>query len=240
MGYPTPPFLQKFRENAKREARIRKMNEEGHDGYDWYEGQTRWPVTRIVEVAFGVISLVIWAIILFRIFTSGNGEFEKMILLNEKADAVYPLAQNEVMRIHSETSDQEDGSVLIYYPVYLEEVENLQFTARVRRKALPPGKGETGYTFILRETGEEGTVYHKLSYFAQERNLFYTFFRLCFEGITWEEDSVYTFLVYEGGYEPADGETYPPSESKFSFVIANSDTYCNITVPKADVYERSF
>jgi hypothetical protein len=144
------------------------------------------------------------------------------------------------MRIHSQTSSEEDGSVLIYYPVYLEEVDNMQFTARIRRKHLPPGKGETGYTFILRESGDGGTKYHKLSYYNQDKNFFYTFFRLCFEGVEYNKDNVYTFLVFEGGYAPEDGETYPPSDSKFSFVICNPDTYCNYTIAKSDLYKRTF
>jgi hypothetical protein len=162
-----------------------------------------------------------------------------MILLNKTAADVYPLEQNEVVRIHSSTENQEDGSVLIYYPVYLDEVDNLQFTARVRRRALPPGKGETGYTFILRETGGGETRYHQLSYHSMEKNISYTFFRLCFEGVELEEDSICTFLVFEGGYEAKDGEDpYPVTDSKFRFTICNSDTYRNRTVAKTKLYKR--
>lgn len=215
------------------------VNAEGHDGYDWHEKQPKWPITRIVDVTFAVISVIVWSIILFRIFSGGNSEYEKMILLNQKASEVYPLSQNEVVRLHPSTAEQEDGSVIIYYPVYLDEVQNLQFTARVRRRALPPGGSAPGYTFVLRESGAEGTKYHKLSYYAMEKNISYTFFRLCFEGVELGEDSVCTFLVFESGYEPKNAEDpYPVTESKFRFTVCNSDTYRNRTVPKANLYQR--
>lgn len=229
----------------KMEARFKRshksdVNAEGYDGYDWHEKQPKWPVTRIVDVAFAVISILVWTIILLRIFSGGNADFEKMILLNEKAADVYPLAQREVVRLHPSTAGQEDGAVMIYYPVYLDEVKNLQFTARVRRRALPPGKGETGYTFILRESTAEKNVYHELSYHTMEKNISYTFFRLCFEGVELEEDSVCTFLVFEGGYAPKDGEDpYPVTDSKFRFTVCNSDTYRNRTVPKQKYYQRT-
>ncbi len=225
-------------QKRKRRAEIKRINEEGHDGYDWYEGQTKWPVTRIVEVSFAVISVLVWAIILFRIFTSGNAEYEKMILLNDKAAEIYPNQVSQVMRIHSSTEDQEDGSVLVYYPVYLEEVDNLQFTARVRRRAFPPGEGETGYTFVLRESGNEGTTFYPLSYYAMEKNISYTFFRLCFEGVEWKEDCVYTFLVFDGGYESADSEDpYPVTASRFRFTVYNTSTYTNQITPKKSIYQ---
>lgn len=229
----------KILEKRQRAKQIKLMNEEGLDGFDWHEKQAKWPLHRIVEVSFAVISVFVWAIILFRIFTSCNGEYEKMILLNDKAAEIYPLTQNEVMRIHSSTDQQEDGSVLVYYPVYLEETDNMQFTARIRRRALPPNAGETGYTFILRESGAEGDTYHPLSYYSGEKNWFYTFFRLCFEGVEFHEDHVYTFLVFEGGYTPESvDQPYPLTASRFHFTIYNSETYCNHTVPKNSVYER--
>ncbi len=224
----------------KQRAHQKRINEEGHDGYDWYEGQPKWPMTRIVEVAFTVISVIIWAIILFRIFSSSDAQYEKMILLNEEAQKIYPLEQSEVLRIHSSTAEQEDGSVMVYYPVYLKETQNLQFTARVRRRALPPGTGETGYTFILRESGSQGDVYYPLSYHSQKKNISYTFFRLCFEGVELKEDHVYTFLVFDADYTAKEESSpYPVTESRFWFTIYNPDTYCNMTVPKKNVYERT-
>ena len=225
-------------EKRQRAKHAKWVNEEGLDGFDWYEGQPKWPLTRIVDVAFAVIAVFVWAVILFRIFSSQNAEFEKMILLNENARQFYTAEESEVLRIHSSTADQEDGSVLVYYPVYLEEADNFQFTARVRRKAIPPGKGETGYTFILRESGSEGDRYFNLSYFCQERNFSYTYFRLCFEGVELKEDCVYTFLVFDGGYEPTDESSpYPVTESRFHFTLYNSDTYTNKTAPKTDVFK---
>ena len=229
----------KMLEKRQRAKQIKLMNEEGLDGFDWHEKQSKWPLHRIVDVSFAVISVFVWAIILFRIFTSGNGDYEKMILLNDKAAEVYPLAQNEVLRIHSSTAQQEDGSVLVYYPVYLEETDNMQFTARVRRRALPPGKGETGYTFVLRESGAEGDTYHTLSYYSREKNWFYTYFRLCFEGVEFKEDHVYTFLVFDGGYTPeSEDAPYPVTDSRFRFTIYNSETYCNKTIAKTSLYQR--
>ena len=69
------------------DARKKKYETEGIDGYDWNEAQPKWPITRIMNTAFGIISVIVWILILTRIFASGNSEYEKMILLNEKAAA---------------------------------------------------------------------------------------------------------------------------------------------------------
>ncbi|MBR2615311.1 MAG: hypothetical protein IKC69_01370 [Clostridia bacterium] len=212
-------------------------DEEGLDGYDWYEGQTRWPLTRIMEVSFGIISVIVWVIILFRIFTSGDAEYEKMVLLNDAAAEHYPA---EVMRIHASTEGQEDGSVLVYYPVYLEKTENLQLTARVRRRALPPGEGELGYTFVLRKSSEEGDLFYNVSYHSMKKNISYNFYRLCFEGVEWDEDAVYTFLVFDEGYASSSSqEPYPSTEARFRFTVYNSDTYVAPTIPSDGVFKRA-
>lgn len=221
------------------QKRKSEYDEEGHDGYDWYEGQTRWPMTRIVEVAFAIISVLVWGIILFRIFSSGNAEYEKMILLNEAAAEHYPA---QVQRIHSSTEGQEDGNVMIYYPVYLEETENLQFTARVNTRNLIPGSGEEGYLFLLRESYEGQDTYHELSYFSMDQSAAYRFYRLCFEGVELNQDAIYTFLVFKEGYEaPPESELpYPASDALFQFTVCNSDTYVSASIPEEKIYKNNF
>lgn len=223
---------------ASRPKKKSRYDEEGIDGYDWYEGQTRWPITRIIKVVFCTISAIVWAIILFRIFSSGNAEFEKMILLDDRASLIYSGQQKQVVRIFSATEEQIDGSIMIYYPVYLPETDNLQFTARVNRKAFPPATGETGYTFVLRESGSEETRYYPLSYYKQEKRFQYTFFRLCFDGVELQEDRVYTFLAFSGDYVSQDeSNPYPVTSSRFHFTLCNTDTYRKEITPNSDVFE---
>ena len=161
--------------------RIREINAEGWDGYDWDENQPKWPLTRILKVVFNTLAVLIWAIILIRIFTSGNSKYEEMILLNGAASEIYPKQTTQIMQIHSATDSQEDGSVLIYYPTYLSECQNLQFTARVNTRSRPAGKGEVGYTFILRESEGDTVTNYTLSYYAVDQSFQYRFYRLCFE-----------------------------------------------------------
>lgn len=228
--------MQKF--SIKLAAKKSKYDEEGLDGYDWYEGQTRWPMTRIIKVVFCTISVLVWILILFRIFSSSNAEFEKMILLNDRAAEIYLDTKEQVLRINSSTEDSESDSVLLYYPVYLPETENLQFTARINRNNLPPAEGETGYTFILRATFGEETRYYPLSYYEKDRRFQYTFFRLCFEGVEWQEDASYTFLLYSGIHEAKEGDTpYSVNDAKYHFVIKNSETYCREITPSKDTYQ---
>ncbi len=223
--------------SIKLAAKKSKYDEEGLDGYDWYEGQTKWPLTRIIKVVFCTISVLVWAVILFRIYSSSNGEFEKMILLNDRAAPIYYETHTPVVRINSSTENQEDNAALTYYPIYLPETENLQFTVRINRNHLPPGKGETGYTFILRAVSGEETTYYPLSYYEKEKTFQYTFFRLCFEGVKWDDKGVYTFLLFQGDYEALQGDQpYPVTDSKYHFVIKNSETYCRETTPKQDVF----
>jgi hypothetical protein len=213
----------------------KKPIEEGIDGYDWREDQPKWPVARVMNTVLAVGSVIVWVLILFRIFSSGNADFEKMILLNEKAAAIYPGKTAEVLRIHPSTSEEEDGGVILSYPIYLEEAENLQFTARINRRTLPPKGKVPGYTFILRETGGEETRFYSLSYYESEKKFQYEFFRLCFEGIELDENKVYTFLVYEGEVLPEEG-AFSPKDADFIFTVFNSDTYANKITPKRHVF----
>jgi len=213
---------------------------EGLDGYDWYEGQTKWPLTRILKVVFCTISVLVWAIILFRIFSSQNDDFEKMILLNDRAAEIYEQSEEPVIRIHSATAEQEDEAVMVYYPIYLPKVKNLQLTVRINRNFFPPEGSGSGYTFVMRVSGKDSTVYVPLTYYQSERNFQYLFFRLCFEEVEWEENSVYTFLAFEGDYTPKENEEnpYPLSESRFHFTVKNSETYCNQFLPNQKIYEK--
>ncbi|MBR2634596.1 MAG: hypothetical protein IKD31_03340 [Clostridia bacterium] len=223
---------------TKRKRKPSPYDEEGLDGFDWYEGQTRWPLHRILETAFGIISAIVFAVIFFRIFSSGNSEFEEMILLNERAAAVYTPGESQVVRIHPNTSDQEDDSAFLYYPVYLEETENLQFTARVRQSKIPKGKSEAGYTFVVRETSEGETRYYELSYFEDESRFGYTFYRLCFEGVEMDFGGVYTFLIFRDDYVPEEG-VYEAGDAEFTFTLLNSETYYHSTVPKRDIFKTA-
>ncbi len=219
-------------------AKKRACDQEGLDGYDWYEGQTKWPVTRIVEVSFGVISVIVWILILFRIFSSQNGDFEKMILLDERAAALYPEETSQVLRIFSSTDQEGDGSVLVYYPIYLSQTQNLQLTARINHRSLPGASVEPGYLFLIRESGSEGVQYHPLSYYAKEKKFQYTFYRLCFDNVSFQKDHVYTLLVFPGDYTALSGENpYPASQAHFSFVIYNFDTYSQEITPPKDVFQ---
>ncbi len=219
------------------DARRKKDETEGVDGYDWNEAQPKWPITRIMNTVFGIISVIVWILILTRIFASGNSEYEKMILLNDKASAVYPGEVREVLRINSAIDKDVDGGVIIQYPVYLEEVDNLQLTARVNRRTIRPGSGKTGYTFVLRESGGEESRFYTVSYYSTEKQFQYTFFRICFEGIELDQNKVYTLFVYQGDFAPADGK-YSADEAEFRFTVLNSDTYCNKVTPKRNTFQK--
>lgn len=215
-----------------------RYDEEGLDGYDWYEGQPRWPLTRILKVVFTTISILVWAVILIRIFSSQNSQFEKMILLNDTAAGFYPGEDAAVTRIHSATDGQEDEAVFVYYPVYLDEAQNLQLTARIRRSKLPPTGGDLGYTFILRERVGDTTRYYPLSYHALERRFGYAFFRLCWEEVVWDPQGVYTFLIFDGDYDPEKAdEPYAALDAHFSFTVSNKDTYSSKITPPKKVWE---
>ncbi len=219
------------------DARRKKYETEGVDGYDWNEAQPKWPITRIMNTAFGIISVIVWVLILTRIFASGNSEYEKMILLNDKAAATYPEECREVLRINSATDENAEGGVIVQYPIYLEQAENLQLTARVNRRTIKPGSGKMGYTFILRESGGEESRFYTVSYHNSEKKFNYTFFRICFEGVKLDTDKVYTLLVYSGEFTPQDG-IYPADKADFRFTVLNSDTYCNAVTPKRSAFKK--
>ena len=220
------------------DAKKKKYETEGIDGFDWNEAQPKWPITRIMNTVFGIISVIVWVLILSRIFASGNSEYEKMILLNDKAAAVYPYESQQVLRINSATDKDAKGGVIVQYPIYLEEVENLQLTARVNRRTIKPGMGKMGYTFVLRESSGEESRFYTPGYHSAKRQFNYTFYRLCFEGVKLDQTKVYTLLVYRGDFKPADG-TYPADQADFRFTVLNSDTYCNTITPKKSTFQKA-
>lgn len=205
------------------------VNAEGIDGFDWDETQPKWPLTRILKLVLVSISVLVWVLILFRIFAAQDHRFEKMVLLDEEAQAQYSQT-SEALRIYPETGSEETGEVAIFYPVYLEKTENLQFTARINRRTLPKGKSDLGYTFILRETLDNDTRYYFLSYSKKDSRFQYDFFRLAFEGIYLRENAVYTFLVFSDEYEADLFSDYNVSadQALYSFVLRSKDTYCKM------------
>lgn len=219
------------------DAKRKKYETEGIDGFDWNEAQPKWPVTRIMNTAFGIISVIVWVLILARIFASGNSEYEKMILLNERAAALYPGEYRQVLRINSSTEQDADGRVIVQYPVYLEQAENLQMTARINRRTLKPGGGKTEYTFILRESSGEENHFYTVSYQCSKKQFQYVFYRICFEGVKLDPSKVYTLFVYAGRATSDDG-VYSAGEADFRFTVLNSDTYCNPVTPKKNTFQK--
>ena len=224
--------MRKF--SLSQHSRKSHVNDEGIDGFDWNEAQPKWPAVRILNTTLGVLSIIVWIILLFRLFASGNAKFEKMILLDDNAQKSYP-AEEQVLRIHSNTDEEGKSGLVVYYPVYLEKAENFQLTAKINRRVLKPGKGDLGYTFILRESGGEETKFYPLSYENSQRKFNYTFFRLCFNGVKLDQKKVYTLLVYCGEKDAESGE-YSAKDADFSFTLLNSDTYCNMITPDKDVF----
>jgi len=213
--------------------------EEGLDGYDWYEGQPKWPLRRILKVVMYSLSALVWILILLRIFTSGNSLYEdKLILLNDRAAEIYPEKEQTVVRINSSTESEKEGDVFVYYPVYLPAAENLQCSIRVNRRELPPGEGEAGYRFILRESREGESEYHELSYFSSKKQFRYSFYRLAFENVTMEEGSVYTLMIFPEDHQAASSEEpFAATDALYHFTLCNSDTYCNETRPKESQFK---
>lgn len=211
------------------------VNDEGIDGYDWDEAQPKWPAVRILNTTLGVISVIVWIVLLFRLFVFNPGDFDEMILLDEKAAEIYPEKTSQVLRIHSNTDEEGKSGLVVRYPVYLEEAENFQFTAQINRRVLKPGKGKVDYTFILRESGGEETRFYTVSYEDSQKKLNYTSFRLGFNGVTLDQNKVYTLLVFCGEEKGKDG-VYEGKNADFTFTLLNSDTYCNTITPNEDVY----
>ena len=214
------------------------VNAEGLDGYDWDESQPKWPLSRLLKVSLTVISVVVWILVLWRIFSGTNADFEHLILLDAKAAQQYPAADSSVVRMYSENSGDEDAEApLVDYPVYLDSAENFQLTLRINRRTFPEAKGEAEYRFVLRRAAEEGTFYHALSYSTAENSFQYRFYRLCFNGVPWEEGSVYTLLVFAGDFEGEEENPYPASEAYFTYTVKNADTYIKEITPKESEYE---
>ena len=207
-----------------------KVMDESIDGYDWYEGQPKWRATRVIGVIFGVISVLVWGIILFRIFSAQNKTYENMILLNDTAAALYPEPIAKVTRLVPNTENQLDPAVMIYTPTALPEAENMQVSVRIRTKLFtaPSPELPAGYRFVLRERGEQ-TQEYALSYFQSETRFGYAFYRIAFEGVRFSDEKEYLLLIY-----PADSSATP----LFSYTLYNADAYAHQTTPSKSAFVR--
>ncbi len=208
---------------------------DGIDGFDWHENQPRWPLVRIMNTALTIISIIVWVVLLSRLFVFNSGKFDNMILLDEKAAGIYPEKTSQILRIHSNTEEDGKSGLVVLYPVYLEEAENLQLTAQINRRVLKPGEGDTPYTFILRESDGTKSSFYPLSFSKTQKKMNYTFYRIGFNGVELDQNKVYTLLVYCGKVEGKESE-YSAKDADFTFTILNSETYCNTITPEKDVF----
>ena len=202
--------------------------DESIDGYDWYEGQPKWRPMRIAGAVFCAISALVWGIILFRIFSAQDRSYENMILLNQRAAAIYPEQTAQVLRIVPATAGEPDPAVMIYTPTYLAEAENFQLTVRLRTKLFPAPSDTlpAGYRFVLRERGEE-TRDFPLSYFQLQKRFGYAFYRLAFETVSFSEEKEYVLLIYSAASD---------QDPAFSSVLYDAASYAHTTTPQKSAF----
>ncbi len=173
--------------------------EEGRDGYDWYEGQTKWPLRRILGIAVVAISAFIYLFLFYRFFTSFSGGFGDVILLTEKAAAVYPSETASVRRFYPTTAADDDGSVQIIFTAALEETDTFQCTLKINRNAHPPASSGIGWSVFLRWDRDGETRILSPAAFRKKDFFQYRHLICSFEDVPDAEHATLTLLLCPQG-----------------------------------------
>ena len=210
----------------------KKKEEEGLDGYDWYEGQPKWPMRRILGVLVLSISIFMYVFLFFRFCTAFSGGFGEVILLTGESAAVYPEKCDSVRRFYPATREDEDGAVQVQYVVALEETDAFQLTLKVKKSAYPPAKEGAGYRVVLRWDKEGETRFVELADFVRQDNFGYRYLRCLFDGVPDAADATLTLLVC-----PATVTGDPAlSDAFYTATVGGSGVTSAVVTPKPDVF----
>ena len=205
-----------------------KWEEEGLDGYDWYEGQPRWPLRRIIGVIAIAISIFMYAFLFYRFFTAFSGGFGDLILLAGKSANVYPSENAVVRRFYPETKEDEDGSVQVQFTAALETTDCFQTSFKINKKTHPPAGDGPGYTVALRWDLDGETRILPLVYYEMRDHFQYRYFACVFENVPDAEHATLTLLVC-----PAEGEA-SLSTAFYAATVGGESVYSVVIRPQED------
>ncbi|MBQ3865978.1 MAG: hypothetical protein II776_03670 [Clostridia bacterium] len=211
---------------------MKKQAEEGLDGYDWYEGQPKWPLRRVVGTAVAAISVFIYVFLFFRFCTAFSGGVGEVIFLTGESARVYPSENAVVRRFYPATGEEDDGTVQVQYVVALEDTEDFQLTLKIRKKAHPPAGEEPGYRVVLRRDLDGETRFFEAADCRVKDSFGYRYLVPTFHGVSDAEHATLTILLLPGG---DDGEP-TLSRASFSAVVGGSSVYSARVYPKDDAF----
>ncbi len=211
---------------------MKKRDEEGIDGYDWYEGQPKWPLRRILGIVVLGISIFMYVFLFFRFCTAFSGGFGEIILLTGESAGIYPEKCATVRRFYPATKEDEDGTVQVQYVVALEETDGFQLTLKIKKSAHRPAGDGAGYRIVLRWDKEGETRFAELADYVRQDSGGYRYIRCLFDGVTDAENATLTVLVC-----PADVSGEPSlTDAFYSATVGGSSVYSVEVTPKREVF----
>ena len=173
-----------------------KWDEEGLDGYDWYEGQPKWPLRRIIGVAAVAISVFIYLFLFFRFFTFFTGGWGDSILLNAESAAVYPSDSVRVLKFKPDTTEDDDATVVLENVVALEATDCFQCTLQINKNSHAPGAEDPGYLIALHWNKEgEGSRFIPLAAYRIKDHFQYRDLICLFEDVPDADSATMTLLI---------------------------------------------
>ncbi|MBP5288304.1 MAG: hypothetical protein J6Z79_00340 [Clostridia bacterium] len=206
-----------------------KWEEEGLDGYDWYEGQPKWPLRRIIGVAAVGISVFIYVFLFFRFCTAFSGGFGDTVYLTGKSTSVYPAQETSIRRFYPETRADDDGSVQLIFTAALEKTDSFQCTVKINRNARAPGKEDCGYKIALRWDRDGETHLIPLADFQMKDVFQYRHLACLFEDVPDAEKATLTFLIC-----PADAKDISFETAFYTATVGGESVYSAVVRPKSD------
>lgn len=201
----------------------KQVQEEGLDGYDYYEGQPKWPLRRIVRVTFTVLAALVYLLLFLRWFQSCDADIGEKILLDAASSRIYP-ADGKVIRFDFATPESGSGEVQYSFATALPDAEVFQVTVKIKERAFPPEGEGAGYRFSLVKSGEEENTFFPTAMQSEER-MGYRTFRLSFSGVRLSESDSLTLHTAPGSVSEDKMRTAPRQNSRFSWVVVSPDTY---------------
>lgn len=212
----------------EKKKKLSKWEEEGLDGYDWYEGQPKWPLRRIIGAVVIAISAFIYAFLIFRFITAFSGGFDDMILLSGKSAEVYPSENAVVRRFYPETSEEDDGRVQIQFVAALETTEAFQCTFKINKNSYPPAGDGVGYAIELRWDLDGQTRYLPLTEYKTRDHFQYRDIICFFENVPDAQRATLTLVICPA----ADDASF--TNAFYTATVGGESVYSAVVRPKDD------
>ncbi len=175
-----------------------------------------WIIRKVFKYIFWGICALVWGVIMYRIFTSGDAAIYKKMFFSESAVSLAEQIGDDftVYDVQVASTMNKNGTIQTRFIYYAEDAEDFEIGLKYRMNAFTGNTDESlPFTFML--TDESGNEYELSNTVFDVKNN-YGFARLCFSGV--DIDISENCYIYDG----SDWSAGTPQVNNDGYVL-NSD-----------------